>query len=162
MRDLEAMTYLVQRTAELHLMHIAYGGDPFERGYARPLDFGHWSAHRLESITCWQISHGEAVAIGIALDMLYAHLLGTVSSIEATRVIATLQECGLRVWCDELTLRSTDGSLAIVEGLRQFREHLGGQLCVTLPKGLGDKVEVHEMDEALLEQSVQLLRERFS
>lgn len=162
MRDLEAMSYLVQRTAELHLLHIAYGGDPFERGSARPLDFGHWSAHRLESITCWQISHGEAVAIGIALDMLYAHLLGTVSSVEATRVIATLQECGLRVWCDELTLRSTDGSLAIIEGLRQFREHLGGQLCVTLPKGLGDKVEVHEMDEALLEQSVQLLRERYS
>jgi 3-dehydroquinate synthase len=104
MRDLEAMEYLVQRTAELHLMHIAYNGDPFERGSARPLDFGHWSAHRLESITCWQISHGEAVAVGIALDMLYASLLGMVSGTEATRVIATLQECGLKVWCDELNL----------------------------------------------------------
>jgi 3-dehydroquinate synthase len=156
------MEYLVQRTAELHLKHIAYNGDPFERGSARPLDFGHWSAHRLESITCWQISHGEAVAVGIALDMLYASLLGMVSGTEATRVIATLQECGLKVWCDELNLRATDGKLAIIEGLRQFREHLGGQLCVTLPRGLGDKTEVHEMNEALLEQAVQLLRERFA
>ena len=162
MRDLEAMEYLVQRTAELHLKHIAYNGDPFERGSARPLDFGHWSAHRLESITCWQISHGEAVAVGIALDMLYASLLGMVSGMEATRVIATLQECGLKVWCDELNVRATDGRLAIIEGLRQFREHLGGQLCVTLPRGLGDKTEVHEMNEALLEQAVQLLRERFA
>ncbi len=162
MRDLDAMEKLVERTAELHLMHIAYGGDPFERGSARPLDFGHWSAHRLESITCWQLSHGEAVAIGIALDMLYASLLGLVSGMEATRVISILRECGLRVWCDELTLRSTDGKLAIVEGLRQFREHLGGELCVTLPQGLGNKTEVHEINETLLEQAVQLLRERFA
>ena len=160
MRDLEAMEKLVERTAELHLMHIAYGGDPFERGTARPL--GHWCAHRLESITCWQLSHGEAVAIGIALDMLYASLLGLISGTDATRVIATLRECGLRVWCDELTLRATDGKLAIMEGLRQFREHLGGALCVTLPQGLGNKTEVNEMDEALVEQAVQLLRERFA
>ncbi len=162
MRDLEAMEKLVERTAELHLMHIAYGGDPFERGTARPLDFGHWCAHRLESITCWQLSHGEAVAIGIALDMLYASLIGLISGTDATRVIATLRECGLRVWCDELTLRATDGKLAIMEGLRQFREHLGGALCVTLPHGLGNKTEVNEMDETLVEQAVQLLRERFA
>jgi 3-dehydroquinate synthase len=162
MRDLEAMEKLVERTAELHLMHIAYGGDPFERGTARPLDFGHWCAHRLESITCWQLSHGEAVAIGIALDMLYASLIGLISGTDATRVIATLRECGLRVWCDELTLRATDGKLAIMEGLRQFREHLGGALCVTLPQGLGNKTEVNEMDETLVEQAVQLLRERFA
>lgn len=162
MRDLEAMETLVQRTAELHLMHIAYGGDPFEAGTARPLDFGHWCAHRLESLTCWQLSHGEAVGIGIALDMLYASLLGLVAPTEATRVITILQACGLKVWCDELTLRATDGHLAIIEGLRQFREHLGGELCVTLPQGLGAKTEVNEMKEPLLEQAVQLLRERFA
>lgn len=162
MRDLETMETLVQRTAELHLLHIAYGGDPFEFGTARPLDFGHWSAHRLESLTCWQLSHGEAVGIGIALDMLYAALKGLVSNTEATRVIAVLQACGLKVWCDELTLRATDGHLAVVEGLRQFREHLGGALCVTLPQGLGDKTEVYEIDESLLEQAVQMLRERFA
>ena len=162
LRDLEAMAQLVERTAALHLAHIANAGDPFERGSARPLDFGHWSAHRLEALTCYQLSHGEAVAIGVALDMVYASLLGLVTPADCTRVVALLRDCGLRVWCDELALRGTDGRLAVLEGLRQFREHLGGALCVTLPQGLGAKTEVHEMDEARLERAVAQLRERYA
>ncbi len=160
MRDLEAMETLVERTAELHLRHIAHSGDPFEQGSARPLDFGHWCAHRLEAMTCYQLSHGEAVAIGVALDMVYASLLDFITPVACTRAVALLRDCGLKVWCDELTLRGADSHLAILEGLRQFREHLGGELCVTLPLGLGDKTEVHTIDEALLERAVLLLRER--
>ncbi len=161
-RDLPTMAQLVERTAALHLEHIAGAGDPFEQGSARPLDFGHWSAHRLEAMTCYQLSHGEAVAIGIALDMVYASLLELVTPAECTRVIALLRECGLPIWSNELILRGADDRLAIVEGLRQFREHLGGELCVTLPQGLGAKVEVHEMDEALLDRAVERLRERYA
>lgn len=162
MRDLEVMETLLERSAELHLQHIAYGGDPFEEGRVHSLDFGHWSAHRLESLTCWQLSHGEAVGVGIALDMLYAARLGCVSDLEATSVIRTLQACGLRVWCDELILRGGDGRLALLEGVHQFREHLGGRLSVTLPKGIGQCSEVHEIQEVLLESAVQTLRERFA
>ncbi len=162
LRDLPTMTELIERTASLHLTHIAYGGDPFEKGSARPLDFGHWSAHRLEAMTCYQMSHGEAVAIGIALDMVYASLLDLVTPAECTKVITLLRDCGLRVWSDEVALRSTDGSLALLEGLRQFREHLGGELCITLPDHLGAKVEIHEMDEELIERAVYLLHERYA
>lgn len=162
MRDLDAMEALVHRTAALHLAHIANSGDAFEQGSARPLDFGHWSAHRLEAITCFQLSHGEAVAIGIALDMVYASLMELVTPVECTRVIAALRDCGLKVWCDEVALRGTNGELAILEGLRQFREHLGGELCVTMPKGLGDRIEIHEMDTERLERAVTLLRERYA
>ena len=162
MRDLDSMAEMVERTAALHLAHIANAGDPFEQGSARPLDFGHWSAHRLEAMTCYQLSHGEAVAIGIALDMVYASLMDLVTPSECARVVALLRDCGLRVWCDELALRGTDGKLAVLEGLRQFREHLGGELCVTLPQGLGAKTEVHEMDEARIERAVALLRERYA
>lgn len=161
-RDLEAMETLVERTAELHLAHIARAGDPFEHGSARPLDFGHWAAHRLEAMTCYQLSHGEAVAVGVALDTVYASLTGSLTAPECSRVLALLRDCGLRVWCDELALRATDGRLAVLEGLRQFREHLGGELCVTLPQGLGAKTERHEMDEATLERAVTLLRERYA
>lgn len=160
MRDLETMLAMIERTAELHLFHIARGGDAFEHGSARPLDFGHWSAHRLESLTCYQLSHGEAVAIGVALDAVYAELLGVLSAAESYRIIEVLRACGLRIWCDELVLRGTDGRLALFEGLRQFREHLGGQLCVTLPDTIGSKIEVHEMDEALIEKAITVLRER--
>ncbi len=47
----EAMAYMIRRCAELHMHQIAYGGDPFENGSARPLDYGHWAAHKLEILT---------------------------------------------------------------------------------------------------------------
>src|SRR5438067_5953163 len=71
-RDTDAMRHLVFRCAELHLEHIRTSGDPFEMGHARPLDFGHWSAHKLETMSRFAISHGDAVAVGILLDSRYA------------------------------------------------------------------------------------------
>src|SRR5262249_55076302 len=61
-----ALDALVRRCAMLHMRQIAHGGDPFEMGSARPLDYGHWAAHKLEMLTRNALRHGEAVAIGIA------------------------------------------------------------------------------------------------
>ena len=74
--DYPAMQKLIHRSAQLHVNHIAEGGDPFEFGSARPLDFGHWSAHKLEQLSDYSIRHGEAVALGIALDVTYAQMVG--------------------------------------------------------------------------------------
>ena len=71
-----ALAAMIRRCAELHMRQIAHGGDPFETGSARPLDYGHWSAHKLESLTKHHLRHGEAVAIGIALDARYSVLAG--------------------------------------------------------------------------------------
>ena len=57
--DEEALEMVIRRSAELHMNHIAQGGDPFELGSARPLDFGHWSAHKLEQISDFRVGHGE-------------------------------------------------------------------------------------------------------
>ncbi len=75
-RELAAMEQVIRRSAALHLRHIATGGDPFELGSSRPLDFGHWAAHKLEQVTNHRLRHGEAVGIGIALDSTYAYLSG--------------------------------------------------------------------------------------
>ena len=56
-----AMARMIRRCAELHMRQIAHGGDPFETGSARPLDYGHWSAHKLEGLTAlrqWPYSGG--------------------------------------------------------------------------------------------------------
>src|SRR5690606_2130347 len=44
-REMEAMQYLIYRCAEMHMQHIAKGGEPFESGSSRQLEFGHWAAH---------------------------------------------------------------------------------------------------------------------
>src|SRR5262249_57476495 len=67
-RDMTAAQPVIRAAAEWHRKHITRGGDPFENEVARPLDFGHWSAHKLETLSDFGLRHGEAVAIGVARE----------------------------------------------------------------------------------------------
>ncbi|AUX39797.1 3-dehydroquinate synthase [Sorangium cellulosum] len=152
---------LVRRSAEIHLRHIASGGDPFELGSARPLDFGHWAAHKLESLTRHRLRHGEAVAIGIALDAVYGELAGVSRAGTAAAVLALLEALGFALWDDALAIAAEGGErLAVLDGLAEFREHLGGELTVTLLEEVGRAREVHVMDERHVTAAIERLRER--
>lgn len=153
-RDGPAMQYLIHRCADLHLRHIA-GGDPFEMGSSRPLDFGHWSAHKLEQLTNFDLRHGEAVAIGIALDTLYSEQLGWLSAADADRVLTLLRTLGFSLYQPML---DANDSADVLNGLAEFREHLGGQLTIMLLTGLGTGVEVHEMDDNRIRQAIAQLK----
>jgi 3-dehydroquinate synthase len=155
-----AIAEMIRRCAELHLHQIARGGDPFETGSARPLDYGHWSAHKLESLTKHHVRHGEAVAIGMALDARYAVLSGLLERGQEERICALLEHLGFRLWHPAFESLRPDGSLAILEGLREFREHLGGELTITLLAGIGRGIEVHEIDEARMRAAMAWLQER--
>ena len=150
---------MVRRSAELHMNQIANGGDPFESGSARPLDFGHWSAHKLEALTNHHVRHGEAVAIGIALDARYSVLAGLLPEGEDERIVA-LEGLGLRIWHPALESTGSDGRLSILVGLDEFQEHLGGALTITLLRDLGVGVEVNHIDGALMGQAMQWLKAR--
>ncbi len=149
-REPQAMARLITRCAELHLDHIARGGDPFEMGRARPLDFGHWSAHRLEVLSRYRIGHGQAVAAGIALDAAYAVRLGQLAAKAFRALVRGLMQAGLPVWYPELARRDRAGHLALFQGLADFREHLGGELALTLPQGVGRKKEIHAVDQRVM------------
>ena len=153
-RDMTAMQYLVHRCAELHLQHIA-GGDPFEMGSSRPLDFGHWSAHKLEQLTGFELRHGEAVAIGIALDSLYSQQLGWLTTADTNRILTTLRTLGFSLYQPML---DADNSAGVLKGLAEFREHLGGQLTIMLLQGIGLGVEVHEIDADRVRQAIATVR----
>ena len=158
-RDDTAMEPLVRRCAEIHLEHIRTGGDPFEYGRARPLDFGHWSAHKLELISGFRVSHGEAVASGVLLDSIYARHKGWISEAELGAIAGGLRASGFALWFDEYDLRDEQGRRLVFGGIEDFREHLGGELTVTFPKGIGARHEVHELDSSLMEQSLLNLRD---
>jgi 3-dehydroquinate synthase len=156
-RDQAAMEQCVRRCAILHLEHIRTSGDPFELGSARPLDFGHWVGHKLETMSDYALGHGQCVAVGIAVDSFYAMRQGLIGAEDFERIVAGLTDAGLPVWSPLLAQRNADGTLTVLEGLREFREHLGGSLHVTLPDGLGGKCEVHQMDAQLVEEAIQHL-----
>lgn len=160
LRDTHAIEAAIKRCAILHLEHIRNSGDPFEFGSARPLDFGHWSAHRLEVLSRHRIGHGQAVAIGMALDTCYAHLTGMLTAEERDAVIDALEKTGLPFWSDILERKNANGRFEILKGLDDFREHLGGSLNVTLPTAIGRKIEVHEMDQSVIIEAIAHLKQR--
>lgn len=140
----EAVEYMIRRCAELHLHHIASSGDPFEYGSARPLDFGHWAAHRLEEISHSDLRHGEAVAIGVTLDSLYSHALGMIDDALLQKIIVTLTDIGFSLYHPALE------QLNIHKALQDFREHLGGELCITLLTGEGVSAQFNQIDEDIM------------
>jgi 3-dehydroquinate synthase len=155
-----AMKHLIRRCAELHLDHIATGGDPFETGSARPLDFGHWAAHKLEQLSRFEISHGDAVAIGIALDVIYSRNIGLLDGKSATRILDLLEKLGFKLFTDELLNTGANSQLSVLAGLEEFREHLGGELTITLLQEIGRGVEVHEMNQPKIIAAIHELRGR--
>ena len=155
-----AMKRLIRRCAELHLDHIATSGDPFEMGSARPLDFGHWVAHKLEQLSRFDISHGEAVAIGIALDVTYARNIGLLDGLSAGRILNLLERLGFKLFAGELLNTDVTDRLQVLSGLEEFREHLGGELTITLLKEIGHGVEVHEMEQQKIIEAIHELRGR--
>jgi 3-dehydroquinate synthase len=155
--DWAAVEEAVQRCAMLHLDHIRTGGDPFETGSARPLDFGHWVAHRLEALSAYGLRHGQAVSIGIAVDSVYAWRKRYISRRELERILRAFRRANLPTRHELLRAREADGRLSILAGLDHFREHLGGELTITLPRGLGNRIEVHEMDHEAIEWALDYL-----
>ena len=159
--DRAALPDIVRRSAELHLAHICGNGDPFELGSARPLDFGHWAAHKIEAMTSHRLRHGEAVAIGMALDIRYSVRKGYLDAFSADRIMRLLEALGLRLWDEALLVHEPGGDdLALLAGLREFQEHLGGELHVTMLRGIGRSFEVHEMDEACVRLAIDDLATR--
>lgn len=145
----------VERSAILHAEHIAQGGDPFETGSSRPLDFGHWAAHKLEQITDFALSHAEAVSIGVALDTVYSWRTGRISEQDAHRVLDILLKLGLPLYHPAYEEKGADGKRKVIAGLEEFREHLGGELTVLLLRDIGKGEDVHQLDECLLDLCIE-------
>ncbi len=150
-RELEPMKEHIIRSAKHHMTHIA-GADPFEFGSSRPLDFGHWAAHKLEKLSDFRIRHGEAVAIGIALDSAYSYLQGRIEEVDLLRIFNLFRTLGLALYAPELQGDS------LLQGIKEFQEHLGGKLTIMLLEELGKGVEVHEMDPDLIVKAMHLLQ----
>jgi 3-dehydroquinate synthase len=158
--DPPAVETCVERSALWHVRHIANGGDAFESGSSRPLDFGHWAAHKLESLTNYEVSHAQAVAIGVALDTLYSVRGGLLATEAAGRILRVIEALGLATYHPALAWKNGTGRRRIFAGLDEFREHLGGELTVLLLQDIGVGVNVHHLDESLLDECIGQLRQR--
>ena len=152
-RDLKITSPILRRSAWLHREHIVQGGDPFEVGAARPLDHGHWSAHRLEALSHFAVPHGQAVSIGIALDALLAVEMRLLDASVATRIIQLLRSLQLPIWHPLL-----EAGEELFAGLEQFRQHLGGNFAIPLLTSIGASREVTRIKAEDFRKTVTTLR----
>ncbi len=152
-REMPIAVEAIHHSCVAHLRHITEGGDPFEMLEARPLDFGHWSAHKLEPLTGYRIRHGEAVGIGVAIDSLYSSIVHGFPQAKSMAVCTCLAELGLPLWDDALA-----GTETLLHGLEEFRQHLGGRLTVTMLCDVGHPIEVHTIDRTAMLRAIDQLR----
>ena len=152
-RQMDVAFETIKRSCVWHLKHITQGGDPFEALEARPLDFGHWSAHKMESMTEFSIRHGEAVGIGVAIDCIYSQRMYGFSENDVVSVLNCLQDLGIELWHPIL-----EQSDQLLQGLEEFRQHLGGRLTVTMLDGIGSPINVHQVDETEMRLAIQKLK----
>ncbi len=157
----EAYEAVIRESARQHMEHIATAGDPFERGSARPLDFGHWAAHKLEQLSEFRVSHGEAVAVGMAIDLIYARRTGLLPEVHAERILSVIQGLGFELFAPVKEIRGPQGRQDMLDGLEEFREHLGGRLSIPMIRAPGVRLEIHEMDGAVVKAAFDELRERY-
>jgi 3-dehydroquinate synthase len=151
-RKMTAAMPVIQASAEWHLNHITEGGDPFEMLEARPLDYGHWSAHKLEPMSNFQLRHGEAVAIGVAIDTVYSSLEFGFPEADAMRVLRCLTDLGFDL--QDPNLRDTE---TLFQGLEEFRQHLGGRLTLTMLRNVGDPIDVHEVNRESMCEAIEIV-----
>jgi 3-dehydroquinate synthase len=153
-RQWDAVMTAIRSSVLMHLHHITHGGDPFEVQEARPLDFGHWSAHKLEHLTQFRLRHGEAVSIGVALDVVYSHLVHGLDRSDMLATLKALEDMGLPIFDTEVE------SGAVFDGLEEFRQHLGGRLTLTMLRGVGNSINVHEIDRMAMLEAIRFLQDR--
>ena len=82
----------------------------------------------------------------MALDCVYARDMGFLKDADCDRILRLLERLGFALWNNDLLQEDEEGKLVVIEGLEEFREHLGGRLTITLLRNIGEGFEVHEMN----------------
>ena len=117
------------------------------------MDFGHWSAHKLEPLSNFEIRHGEAVAIGVALDCIYSSKVHGLDRDLCYAAVKCLADMGLPTF-HQLIHNNSE----ILLGLEEFRQHLGGMLTVTMIKSPGNPINVHSISHDSMNESIEELK----
>jgi 3-dehydroquinate synthase len=154
--DDSALEQMIMRCAELHAAQVR-NSDPFEAGASRPLDFGLWSAHALETLTGYRLRHGEALAVGIALDLTIARNRGLLGPEQHKAIVRAMTAAGLPLWHLALHCRREDGALRIQQGLVEYDRQTGGEPGLVMPNGSGDCCAIHDVSAEEVERAVKQL-----
>ena len=120
---------VVEAAVKVKTMTVA--DDRLEAGARELLNLGHTFAHAIELASCYAVTHGSAVAIGLRAAGLLALRTGRFSEAEHLRVLALLTLLGL-------PLRTTLAPEALLAAMTSDKKRRRGKLRFVLPRAIGD------------------------
>jgi 3-dehydroquinate synthase len=132
-KDLHALSALVANDVEIKARVVV--ADEEEGGYRRILNFGHSLCHALERAT--GMSHGYAVAVGMAFASRLSAARGLLPEADAKRLVALLGAAGLpSSACDE-GIPCPAGADELIEALRRDKKRAGAAINFVMLEAIG-------------------------
>lgn len=122
---------VISRCIELKRDVVA--ADEFDRGERQKLNLGHTIGHSVEANSNFTVSHGKAVAIGMAIVSRAAAKLGLCDSETATAIEAILMDFSLPT-------STSDTASAIYEGALSDKKRFGTKVNLIVPSFIGNCV----------------------
>ncbi|MBO5059607.1 MAG: 3-dehydroquinate synthase [Clostridia bacterium] len=118
--------------------------DEFDTGARQLLNYGHTIGHAIEKCSSFSVTHGHAVAIGMAIITNAAEKIGFCESGTYEKLIGTLEKCGLPTECPY-------GAEELYSVTLSDKKRSGNSVTLVLPQKIG-KCVLHKVStEELLE-----------
>ena len=104
--------------------------DEFDRGDRALLNFGHTFGHAVEHCSGYALSHGRAVAVGMAMITRAAVRRGLCSPDVENRLLALLEQVGLPV-------RTEIESISLLRAMLEDKKRRGDTIRLIVPREIG-------------------------
>jgi shikimate kinase / 3-dehydroquinate synthase len=120
--------------------------DPYEKGFRAALNLGHTVGHAVELVSKFELRHGEAIAIGMVAEAIYAERIGIAKNGLSDEITAVLTGLGLPVQIpDELSREE------ILRAMRVDKKKTAASIRFALPVEVGkvELVEVTDLESVL-------------
>ncbi|HMI56934.1 MAG TPA: 3-dehydroquinate synthase [Gemmatimonadaceae bacterium] len=126
----DRMLSLIVRSVEIKAGIVSR--DEREEGLRKTLNFGHTIGHAVELVSGYSLLHGEAVAIGMALEGRLAEHIGVADSGTAATISEALQSAGLPT-----DLPPDIESDEVIEAMKADKKGVSGKTRFALPLRIG-------------------------
>ena len=135
--DKEACEYIANENCKIKYQVVMK--DERESGLREILNLGHTVGRAIETVSDYQLLHGEALSIGLVAEVRLATDLGYMTKEEADAVVALLEKAKLPITIPEYIDKEE-----LVKKLYTDKKVKNGRLRFVIQKGIGDVVEFEE------------------
>ena len=124
-----ALKYLIARNCQIKARVVSQ--DPQERGHRAVLNYGHTIGHALErAATQWDLSHGEAVGLGMIAESRLAAEVGLAEQETALRLHELIKQAGLPTKATGIDLQQASAALSVDKKIAQNQLRLPVVPCI--------------------------------